>query len=486
MNLLEKTLKRINSTPFFIILALFTGITAGFVQLQLPHPLLLVILFIGLAVALCLFMKPEWGLLFMIFMIYTKLSYVLINYHGLPSIGKPVVLLMLLIILARWIWFGEKPENWLPATFILGGYAFLAIYSGTYAPDLDLVQEALGDFVKDAVILYIIATQIKNRSTFRRVIWILLLGGAFLGTISTYQYLTGTFENDYWGFGQASIENIVSDTEEDDYRIGGPGFGPNYYGIILLLVVPLALDRIWSEKKRIYRMIAGWTFFVTVLSIFVTFSRTAFLGLVAVLGFLFIRRPPKPSALIFTIIILGVSTLYMPAKFTNRLKELGKFLPGASSADVASDASFSGRLSENISAIQMFNDHPVRGVGLGNYEHYYQSYAQYLGLDSRREVRAAHSLYLENISELGVLGLCWLLGLQWLTFTGLFQADKNFRAAGKPEDAYICYAIEATIIGFLVTGIFTHLAHPRFFWMLYGIALSVPNVARKELAASTG
>lgn len=470
----------------FNLTALITGTIAGVVILKLPNPLLAIVFIIGLSAALFLLMHPEWGLLFMIFMIYTKLSNVLIMTHGLPSIGKPVIFLMLFIILLRWMGFGEKPENWVSPLLVLSGYGVLALYSTTFASDLYFVLETLSDFIKDAVILYIIATQIKTTKILRHVLWVLIIGGLFLGTLSSYQYFTGTFENNYWGFAQAVLANLVSDSDEEGYRIGGPGFGPNYYGIILLLVVPLALDRVWSEKNKIYRAIAGWAFFATVLSIFVTFSRTAFLGLVAVLGVLFIRRPPKPSALILTVIILGVSTLYLPAQFTDRLKELGKLLPGASSSEVASDVSFSGRMSENLSAIQMFYDHPIRGVGLGNYEYHYQSYAQHLGLDSRREDRAAHSLYLENVSELGLLGLCWLLGLQWLTFRGLLQANKDFRAAGKPEEVFICMAIEAAVVSFLVTGLFTHLAHPRFFWTLYGIALSVPNVAKKELAAASG
>jgi O-antigen ligase len=332
------------------------------------------------------------------------------------------------------------------------------------------------------VILYIVVTQIQNTLTIRRVIWTLLLAGIFLGTINTIQYFTGTFHNNYWGFGQAAIYNIVSNTEASGYRIGGPGLGPNGYGQYLLLVVPLALDRFWSAKKTLWRIIAAWAFFVSVLAIFLTFSRGVFLALIAVLVVMFIRRPPKLSVLAATAFIAIILLFCLPAQFTERLSELTKLMPGSSRSVVKNDVSFRGRMSENISAIQMFLDHPLLGVGLANYNVHYQHYSKHLGLDSRNEERSAHSIYLEIMSELGLVGLFWFVAMQWFTFKGLRQARKDFFAAGKPEEAFISMAIEAAVIGYLFTALFHHLAHPRFFWLLYGIALSIPYVAKKELS----
>ncbi len=233
----------------------------------------------------------------------------------------------------------------------------------------------------------------------------------------------------------------------------------------------------------LWRILAAWAFFVSVLAIFLTFSRGVFLALIAVLAVMFIRRPPKLSVMAATVLIAIVLLLFTPAQFTERLSELTKLLPGNSRSEVASDVSLRGRMSENISAIQMFFDHPILGVGLANYNVHYQSYSQHLGLDSRREDRSAHSIYLEIMSELGLVGLFWFMGMQWITFKGLQQARKDFLAAGKPEEAFISMAIGAAVIGYLFTALFHHLAHPRFFWLLYGIALAVPHVAKKELSS---
>lgn len=468
------------------IISVGLGIAVGIIILSIPNPLFLFAVPVGILAVLFLFKHPELGLLFTVFMIYTKLSFVLINFHGVPSIGKPITLLMLLITLMRWIVYKEKLENFTTATLILGTYFILGFSALSYATDPSYVREELEMFVKDAIIMYIIISQIKNAAILRRVIWVLLSAGIFLGTISCYQYFTDTYDNNYWGFGQAVLANLVSDTAEAGYRIGGPGYGPTYYAVYLIFLTPLALDRLWSEKKNSLRLIAGWAYFVTVLALYLTFCRSAFIGFVASMVTMFIRRPPKFSVMVLTFIFMSISTLYLPAQFTERLLELEKLIPGkASQTEIAADVSLKGRMSENISAIQMFEDHPFHGVGLGQYEVHYQTYAQRLGLDGRRGERAAHSIFLETMAEMGILGLFWVITMQLLTLAGLEQAKKKFRAASKPEEAFICFAMEAGIIGFLVASTFNHLSHPRTFWLMYGIALSIPNIAEKELLAAS-
>ncbi len=115
-----------------------------------------------------------------------------------------------------------------------------------------------------------------------------------------------------------------------------------------------------------------------------------------------------------------------------------------------------------------------------NFKVHYQEYAQVLGLDPRREERSPHSFYLEIMAELGIIGLLWFVALQWITFKGVFQARKDFIEAGMQDYAGICVAITAALIRFLVTGIFLHISQPRFFWLLYGIALSLPQLAKNE------
>jgi O-antigen ligase len=452
----------------------------GFVALLTTYVSSNMVLFVLVAtpfIALGFMLKPQWGLLFLVFMVYVRLSDVLIKSYGAPSTAKPFIALLFLIIIVRWLLYQEKPEGWQRPTLLIVTYGLVGMVSFFYAVNLVYAQDALLIFVKDAIIAVIVAILLQRATTLRQVIWVLLIAGIFLGTLSAYQYLTGTFENDYWGFSQAELKDVVG--EGSEYRIGGPRLGPNTYAQFLIVLVPLALDRLWNERNLWWRILAGWSLAVCLLTIIFTFSRGGFLALIVVLAIMFIRRPPKPMAILLTVLVAGLIIQYLPENYTQRLLTISELVSG--NEDNIQDQSFRGRLSENLAGWQMFTDHPFLGVGLNNFKNHYQEYSRNIGLDPRREERSPHSLYLEILSQQGLLGLAWHIALVWVIFYGLKRARDDFMVAGMPDYASMTVALGIGIFSLFITGIFLHSPYPRYFWLLYGIALAIPYVAQKEL-----
>ncbi|MCB0193759.1 MAG: hypothetical protein KDJ65_17555, partial [Anaerolineae bacterium] len=91
----------------FGILAVGGGAVASLVVVHVSSNMLLLALVIAPFVALGVTLKPEWGLLLLVFMTYVRLSDVLVEHHGAPSIAKPFVVLLILVIAARWLLYGE-------------------------------------------------------------------------------------------------------------------------------------------------------------------------------------------------------------------------------------------------------------------------------------------------------------------------------------------------------------------------------------------
>jgi O-antigen ligase len=466
------------SSWLIAFLALLAGIAVTLFVSQTEYELWLLAAMGGGLFVLVLTTRPTWSLYILVFMIYTRLSDVLVNFHGAPSIAKFYIPLLILLIMVRWVLYNDQLQG-LERTIIIIAYGFIGLASMLYAADPTRVTGALSDFVKDAIIVFVVITLINTGKTLHHVIWTLLAAGIFLGTISVYQQLTGTFDNPYWGFGQAKIGNIVGETS--DYRVGGPGLGANTYAQFLLILVPLALDRMWREQSQLGRVLAIYALSVCLLTIFFTFSRGAFVALVMVLAIMLVYRPPRLRFIILTVLIGILLLRFLPNQYTARLLTLTQLRVESTEQNLA-DSSFRGRFSENASAWMMFNDHPILGVGLNNFKVHYQSYARNLGLDPRREERSPHSFYLEIASELGVMGLIWLAALQWVAFRSLYEARRDFIAAQKPQYADIALAFGVGILSFLFTGIFLHVSHPRYLWLIYGIALAMPHAARSELA----
>jgi hypothetical protein len=67
-------------------------------------------------------------------------------------------------------------------------------------------------------------------------------------------------------------------------------------------------------------------------------------------------------------------------------------------------------------------------------------------------------------------------------FHGMQTAKKAFSEAGMSDYAGMVGAVSVGLIGYLTGSLFLHLAFPRYFWLLVGIALAIPNVAAYEIA----
>jgi O-antigen ligase len=128
-------------------------------------------------------------------------------------------------------------------------------------------------------------------------------------------------------------------------------------------------------------------------------------------------------------------------------------------------------------AWNMFRDNPVLGVGIGNYNSYYQVYARKLGLEWRTTDRSAHNLYLEVAAERGVLGLIVFATIIAFTLQRVFSAGKKFTLLGQSDFAGLAGALGISFITYLIASIFLHDAYPRFFWVLIGICWALPQCA---------
>ena len=420
----------------------------------------------------------EWCLLLLIFLTYTRFSDVLIHSHGLPSIAQPLVLLLLAVVAFRGLVAKSKGvrtpfgATWITASILLGSYGLVRFASLLYVADFAPAQEALGDYVKDAIIAVIVVLVLQRGAMLRRAIWALLVAGIFMGTISTIQFLTGSFDNTFWGFGQAQVQHIIGTTE--DFRIGGPIGEPNFYSQILLPLVALAFERMCNGRTLTRRVLAGWAFVVCLLAIVFSFSRGALVGLAAMIGMMMLLRPPRPQELLLALLLFLPILPFVPTQYIERVTTLVDVVPGMNN-DPRSEVSFRGRTSELIAGLMMFRDHPILGVGVNNYPIHYQDYARRIGLETRRQPRAPHSLYLEVLAELGFFGVLTFGALLWHLFHGIYLARKRFRRYRLLEYANLTTAVGVGLIGYLSAALFLHAAYPRFLWLLVGIGLAIPQ-----------
>jgi putative inorganic carbon (HCO3(-)) transporter len=461
------------------VLAVLVGGVVAMTVSMFPSTTKLLVLVAGAAAAAATIYRVEWGLLALIWMGYTRFSDVMVN-NGAPSTATAFLGLLFLIIILRWILYNEKPQDWMVATTMIVLYGMVGMATFLYADDTVRVQSGVISYFKDAVIVVVIVILLRQPTTLRSAMWALLAAGIFMASLTTWQQLTGTFDNDYWGFAKAGRMQIVAGVE-DDFRIAGPIGDPNFYSQVLLVLVPLAMDRMRHEKKKWLRMVAGYTLFVCIFSIFMTFSRGAFLSMIIIIVMMLIKNPPKPLTFLIAIAIVVPLFSVLPPSYTARLQTIPDAIPGLTDKDVREEASFRGRSSAQQAGWLMFLDNPLFGLGVGNFGNHYQEYSRGLGIDSSRWDQAPHNLYLEIVTEKGLFGLSVFALLIGTMFAGIGRARRQFIDQGEPSLASLVVAFRIGIIGYMIAGTFLQLSYPRFFWVLIGIGFAIPNVAQNMI-----
>jgi O-antigen ligase len=143
-------------------------------------------------------------------------------------------------------------------------------------------------------------------------------------------------------------------------------------------------------------------------------------------------------------------------------------------------------------AWEMFLDHPIMGVGQGNYPWNVNIIEQKLGLSFHERSfagRAAHSMYFTLMPELGLIGIVLFAYMLLLTVRNLRFIQRSGTTEGTAADgelpvASLATAMEASLVGYLASGVFISVLYYPNFYLLMGFSLSLRKIMerRQEIA----
>jgi O-antigen ligase len=133
------------------------------------------------------------------------------------------------------------------------------------------------------------------------------------------------------------------------------------------------------------------------------------------------------------------------------------------------------RLQMAASALNIFKDYPVFGVGPGNYSGLMQDYYPDRAKGAHKHLHA-HNTYLEVLAEMGISGLLSLLWILALFFR------QGYRAIKKEPDAYnisfMIMFLAVVVSEFFMSVILVGIAAPLVFWLLLGAGTQVFKIKK--------
>src|SRR5215208_6519515 len=342
----------------------------GLVQIENPFtPVNAAALAAGLLLWAVVLRRPGVGLALLCAFVYLNLSQVLVREHGLPSLLQLMVLPIALTAASGREGADLRRLPRLAVPVLLGIYSLVLLLSTLLAEDRELADERFAENLKALAICALIAVLAATPRRLRMGAWTVVAAGAFLSALGVAQVLTGSFEQEFGGFARIKQAHIYGRVFEP--RIAGPLGDPNFFAQILLVLVPLALT-LAGESHRLRSRLralgaAGLILSATVL----TYSRGGALALGCVLLLVLVARRVHLRQVLLGTAALGLLLLLVPPEFTQRLTTVSEILPGGDEETVDLDSSFEERKLFARVAWRMFLDHPLLGVGAGNYTTHY-------------------------------------------------------------------------------------------------------------------
>ena len=471
-----------------LALAVAAGYLAGSNPPWLPpkalllSPLLLAGAILGLTLARPFLKHAETWLLALVAILYTNLSEVGVRYYGLPSLL--LVIGFFLACVLAWRFLSGKQSLVVDAVLVLlVVYGVVIVTSSLLATNRELADERLSDHLKGILLFVLVTNFVDSRLTLRRVVWVIILAGAFLGTVSVLQFVTGSYNNEFGGFGRIKLAQISEGVREP--RIAGTVSDPNFYAQLLVPVVPLALYRLWDERTLRLKLMAGYALGIVLLTIAFTYSRGGALATLLVLVVGLVNKRVRLRTLAVGLVCLAVVLLALLPQFGGRLKTLSELLPGGEERMVKEDSSFRQRALLAGTAWEMFADHQLLGVGAGNFSEHYDEYSMRVGAtvssyEDFAHRRFPHSLYLELLAETGLAGLLAFTLVIVATLVNARAARAMFRERGDTPSVNLVNSIVLALAGYLTTSLFLHGHYLHYLWLLAALVVAARTVAARR------
>lgn len=414
---------------------------------------------------------PAIGLVGMATLATTNLSDNLIEGFGAPSIAKLAAPGLALILASRWLVNRERPLLDAQVVALFGLYGLVMGLSALQAQSWTVSIDRTVDYGKDLVVVLLTLAFFGRAAAVRIYVWTAIAGLSVICVLCLYQYVVQDFSDDFAGF--ARILYVGR-------RLSGPINDPNFFGATLVFFIPLLVRETMMGNGRGIRVLGAALLALFVTALLLTQSRGGLLALGCALGlfvFVFDRRTLLFAAGVAAV-LAAVAVALLSDELMTRFEVMFSSLDDAAQAD----QSIEGRLASWQVAIELFFQNPLLGVGSGNYNLHFQDTALELGLIFRGEGRSAHSLYLEILAELGIVGLAVFVILAGAALVGCVRAMRRLEEAGLTglRTEYAAFGIG--LVGYLIAMVFLHDSYPRLLYTLMAVAIAMPRIVTYEIA----
>ena len=268
--------------------------------------------------------------------------------------------------------------------------------------------------------------------------------------------------------GVVGLGQTVQNFQQPVWRNSGFIFFMHQASILSVTALALVAGLLRIQERR-YRLMLGVALLLVIAALVVNGTRGAWLGtavgsvLVVLLG---CQARLKALASLGAAVLLfaGIVLACPQSNFAQRLYSITQ-----------ADQSNTERRLVWGSAVRMFEDHPVFGVGMAQFG---DTYPQYISPEAKEPgLHHAHNNFFQMLSEAGILG--------FLTFVGFVGYLLYFSIHGWLIAKSIAYlVILADLLGIMLHGLTEYTwgatLTVKFFWLVLGLSLAWLRLSRNK------
>lgn len=376
-----------------------------------------------------------------------------------------------ILVLLTWL-AGSPTRRVATRTFVARHRALLHVLALLWVwllLSLSWAQEVRGAPVvgwTSAILLFVVVATAVASAHQLRVVVLGLVAGA---VASTALGLAGS----YLGAGSG-----LYDVTHFEGRLTGGTGDPNFLAAGIVPAVVLAAGLLSGERRPWARWSLGAAMALLVVGLLATESRGGVIAaaVAAVLAPL-VLRGRRLQATVFVAFAISVAAAWAVAT------------PGAWSRITSLSDQGNGRSDIWRVALRMAGDHPVGGVGLGNFPVRSGDYVRQPGTLRFVELiaerpHATHNTYLEILAETGVVGLGLFLAVVAASMRAAWRAGRALEAAGQAVSATLARATLLAQVGMLVAVFFISAGEDGRLWLLLALGPALSVVAGRATRAA--
>lgn len=349
---------------------------------------------------------------------------------------------------------------------------FLGIVSAVLAGASAHVWTSYWDFLKWGVIYVVVSRSLSNRWQMQIFLLLFLLLNFKMAQFAVRGYVSSR------ATGYTGMEII---------KLGGASAGTtaffgnaNDFGLAMCVVWGLTWALFFRKRQHLGQRLFLAVCFVGFLgAILVCGSRGAVVGAAAIVLAASLRTPKRARAFLLWMFFTFSILFVMPGAVAHRFQ---------SAINWRHDPNTYSRLMLWQAGLSMWTNHPIFGVGPGNFPYVFASNLRDITLFPGADNRwVAHSLYIQTLAELGSLGFLTLLGMVALF---LYINAKTRREAikrnplGRGSIEYCLAAgLDLAMVGYVICGIFLAVLYYPHLWILLGLSVATHRMCLSQPVA---